>query len=95
MVGISGEGESGVEYSMALEEKLAVRTRLFDIQYYDPLVCDGAYGKGNDIRRWTEWRTSSLQECFDMVVVMVRQQGIDWEVLNRCDNDKMSVIYGC
>ena len=96
MLGISGEGEPGVEYSIALEGKLAARTRLFDIQYYDPWVCEGsAYGKENDIRRWTEWRTSSLQECFDVVVVMVRQQGIDWEVLDRCDNDKVSVIYEC
>jgi hypothetical protein len=89
-------GAPGVEYAAALEDKLSVRTRLFDIQYYDPLVVEGsAFGKAKDVRRWTEWNASRIQECFDLVVVMMKQWEVDWEVLERCDSEKISIIYGC
>jgi len=83
----------GVDFALALYDLLSVRGRLFDIQYYDPLVPHGtAHGH---IKRWTDWRKSSLECCFDVIAVLMRQDGIDWGVLERCDPDKVNIIYEC
>lgn len=86
----------GVEFALALEGFLSARGRLFDVQYYDPLVPEGtAHGKAKHMKRWTDWRKSSLESCFDVIAVLMRQKGVDWGVLEMCEQDKIQIVYEC
>jgi nucleotide sugar dehydrogenase len=86
----------GVDYAVALVKRLSARGRLFDVQYYDPLVAEGsAHGDGRFIKRWTDWRKTHLEECFDAVVVLMKQREINWSVLDTCDKGKVQVVYEC
>jgi len=78
----------GLAYAEALHRILTQRQRLFDLQYYDPLV------KESVIPRWADWRKTSLDRSFDVIVVLLRQKGVDWSVLERLDKT-VNVVYEC
>jgi len=84
----------GVAYATALHHILTLRGRLFDLQYYDPLVDEEISDVGG-IRRWTEWRKTRLDESFDVIVVTMKQKGIDYAVLDSLEKSRVKVVYEC
>ncbi|KAF5002578.1 hypothetical protein FGRMN_262 [Fusarium graminum] len=76
-------GQSHLANSPGLElAKSLVRTQEVDVSWADPLVSQEAVPQ---IARLSEsdWNVEALERDFDMIVVAFRQDGLDFEVLDR------------
>jgi UDP-N-acetyl-D-mannosaminuronate dehydrogenase len=78
-------GQSHLANSPGLElAKSLVRTQEVDVSWADPLVSQEAVPQIARLSE-TDWSVEALERDFDMIVVAFRQDGLDFDVLDRVE----------